>query len=131
MRAGGLTQRPLTAHGFRAGPVFRGLFGDSTQKKTSDDAARSGKKSPLYGQQGHKGGEKEGGPRRGRLLPVDSEHSAIFQALQGIPPSSYPPPKLLLCASGGPFLGRTAKDLRNVKLQDALKHASDTTTPPQ
>lgn len=60
--------------------------------------------------------------RRGvRLLPVDSEHSAIFQCLQGAP--ERPAVKrLILTASGGPFFGKTAKELETVTLQDALKH---------
>ena len=56
-----------------------------------------------------------------RLLPVDSEHSAIFQCLQGAP--ERPAVKrLILTASGGPFFGKTAKELETVTLQDALKH---------
>ncbi len=56
-----------------------------------------------------------------RLLPVDSEHSAIFQCLQGAP--ERPAVKrLILTASGGPFFGKTAQELEHVTLQDALKH---------
>ena len=57
-----------------------------------------------------------------KLLPVDSEHSAIFQCLQGAPPSSRALHKLILTASGGPFFGRTAEQLEQVTLADALKH---------
>ena len=57
-----------------------------------------------------------------KLLPVDSEHSAIFQCLQGAPPSNRALHKLILTASGGPFFGRTAKQLEQVTLADALKH---------
>ena len=57
-----------------------------------------------------------------RLLPVDSEHSAIFQCLQGAPPSNRALHKLILTASGGPFFGRTAEQLEQVTLADALKH---------
>lgn len=54
------------------------------------------------------------------ILPVDSEHSAIFQCLQG---NSYSKiKKILLTASGGPFFGKTAKDLENITKADALKH---------
>ena len=54
------------------------------------------------------------------LLPVDSEHSAIFQCLQGRPPSgSF---RILLTASGGPFFGRTRQDLQHITPADALKH---------
>lgn len=56
-----------------------------------------------------------------KLLPVDSEHSAIFQCLQG---SQGPEEveKLVLTASGGPFRGRTLSQLREVQVEDALKH---------
>ena len=57
-----------------------------------------------------------------KLLPVDSEHSAIFQCLQGAPPSNRALHKLILTASGGPFFGRTAEQLEQVTLADALKH---------
>ena len=65
-----------------------------------------------------------------RLLPVDSEHSAIFQSLQGLP---YPKnstvhdgnpavDKIILTASGGPFRGLKASELKNKTRNDALKH---------
>lgn len=54
------------------------------------------------------------------ILPVDSEHSAIFQSLQGQKRESVS--KLLITASGGPFRGRTRKELEGVQLEDALKH---------
>ncbi len=56
-----------------------------------------------------------------RLLPVDSEHSAIFQCLQGCPPQRRIK-RLILTASGGPFFGRSAEDLEQVTLADALNH---------
>ncbi len=52
------------------------------------------------------------------ILPVDSEHSAIFQCLQG----GGTPARLLITASGGPFRGKTAEELEAVKPADALKH---------
>lgn len=55
-----------------------------------------------------------------RLLPVDSEHSAIFQSLQGFFHDDVK--RIILTASGGPFFGKTKKELENVTLQDALKH---------
>ncbi|HJB15718.1 MAG TPA: 1-deoxy-D-xylulose-5-phosphate reductoisomerase [Candidatus Blautia excrementipullorum] len=55
-----------------------------------------------------------------RILPVDSEHSAIFQALNG--ESRKEIHKLLITASGGPFRGKTRRDLETVTLQDTLKH---------
>ncbi len=54
------------------------------------------------------------------LLPVDSEHSAIFQSLQGAPQGSLK--KILLTASGGPFFGKTKSELENVTVKDALNH---------
>lgn len=55
-----------------------------------------------------------------RILPVDSEHSAIFQCLQGVPEGALS--KILLTASGGPFFGKTAEELDNVTPEKALKH---------
>lgn len=54
------------------------------------------------------------------ILPVDSEHSAIFQSMNG--ESHGEVKKILLTASGGPFRGKTYEELRNVTLADALKH---------
>ena len=54
------------------------------------------------------------------ILPVDSEHSAIFQCLQGNTTESIH--KILLTASGGPFRGKTLEELEHVELEDALKH---------
>ncbi|MBO5261050.1 MAG: 1-deoxy-D-xylulose-5-phosphate reductoisomerase [Coprococcus sp.] len=54
------------------------------------------------------------------ILPVDSEHSAIFQSLQGNVHGDIA--KLLLTASGGPFRGKDSEFLAHVKLEDALKH---------
>ncbi len=55
------------------------------------------------------------------ILPVDSEHSAIFQALQGSPSKSAVK-KIILTASGGPFFGKKLSELENVTAADALKH---------
>lgn len=54
------------------------------------------------------------------ILPVDSEHSAIFQCLQGEPKKALD--KILLTASGGPFRGKSAEFLETVTLEDALNH---------
>lgn len=54
------------------------------------------------------------------LLPVDSEHSAIFQSLQGQPKERLA--KILLTASGGPFRGMKREELVNIRPEDALKH---------
>ena len=56
-----------------------------------------------------------------RLLPVDSEHSAIFQCLQGMPQNKALK-KLILTASGGPFFGRTRDELKDVTVEQALNH---------
>lgn len=56
-----------------------------------------------------------------KLYPVDSEHSAIFQCLQGVP-NDKALSRLILTASGGPFFGRTKKELEGVTIEQALKH---------
>lgn len=55
-----------------------------------------------------------------RIYPVDSEHSAIFQSLNGEDPSRIS--RILLTASGGPFRGRKREELRQVQVEDALRH---------
>ncbi len=55
-----------------------------------------------------------------KILPVDSEHSAIFQSLNGEPRSRVE--KILLTASGGPFRGRTREEMQGIRVEDALKH---------
>ncbi len=55
-----------------------------------------------------------------KILPVDSEHSAIFQAIQGAGRKEIH--KLLITASGGPFRGRKREELEHVQVEDALKH---------
>ncbi len=55
-----------------------------------------------------------------KILPVDSEHSAIFQSLQGNDNNKIK--RILLTASGGPFFGKKKSELKNVKPKDALKH---------
>ena len=62
---------------------------------------------------------KKGGVR---ILPVDSEHSAIFQSLNGEKEHGNKIDKILLTASGGPFRGMTREQLSQVRLEDALKH---------
>ena len=54
-------------------------------------------------------------------MPVDSEHSAIFQCLQGMPEKKALK-RLILTASGGPFFGKTLDDLKNVSVEQALNH---------
>ena len=57
-----------------------------------------------------------------RILPVDSEHSAIFQSLNGEKEHGNKIDKILLTASGGPFHGMSREELSQVRLEDALKH---------
>lgn len=59
-----------------------------------------------------------------KILPVDSEHSAIFQCIHGENADNVPNKisRILITASGGPFLGRDRAYLENVTLEDALKH---------
>ena len=57
-----------------------------------------------------------------RILPVDSEHSAIFQCLQGAPADRAAVKRLILTASGGPFFGRSREQLEIVTPAEALKH---------
>jgi len=57
---------------------------------------------------------------RGRILPVDSEHSALFQCLEGREPEQVD--TLVLTGSGGPFRGHTAADLEDVTPEQALAH---------
>lgn len=57
------------------------------------------------------------------IIPVDSEHSAIFQCMQGSKRKEEAE-RILLTASGGPFRGRTYDELKNVRPEDALKHPS-------
>ena len=68
-------------------------------------------------------GELAGAARErggGRLLPVDSEHSALFQCIEGRDPETVD--SLVLTASGGPFRGRSADELEDVTPEDALAH---------
>ncbi len=54
------------------------------------------------------------------ILPVDSEHSAIYQSMNG--ENTRRAEKIFLTASGGPFRGKTAEELENIRVEDALKH---------
>lgn len=70
------------------------------------------------------GGElvkKKADEKKVRIYPVDSEHSAIFQSLQGSP-GKKSVKRLILTASGGPFLGKTKDELKDVTVEQALKH---------
>jgi 1-deoxy-D-xylulose-5-phosphate reductoisomerase len=63
---------------------------------------------------------KKANEKNVRIIPVDSEHSAIFQCLYGNEKKDLH--KILLTASGGPFLGKTKEELNNVTVENALKH---------
>lgn len=70
------------------------------------------------------GGElvkKKADEKKVRIYPVDSEHSAIFQSLQGSP-GKKSVKRLILTASGGPFFGKTKDELKDVTVEQALKH---------
>ncbi len=70
------------------------------------------------------GGEivtKEAKKQGVKILPVDSEHSAIFQCIQGIK-DHHDVKRLILTASGGPFFGKKIAELKNVTVKDALNH---------
>ena len=58
--------------------------------------------------------------KRVKIYPIDSEHSAIFQCLQGNDPKQLH--KIILTASGGPFFGKTKAELKNVTVEQALNH---------
>ena len=95
-----------------------GLGASLTAIESGHDLALANKESLVTG--GHlvtQAVEKHGV----QLLPVDSEHSAIFQCLQGSPEKGAVK-KLILTASGGPFFGKTLAELENVTAADALKH---------
>ena len=68
---------------------------------------------------GHRGPLLRWG-RRGALMPIDSEHGAIYQCLLG--ENEREVAKLWVTASGGPFRGRTRDDLRDITPAQALKH---------
>ncbi len=85
--------------------------------KAGKDIALANKETLVAGGQVILSAVREAGVR---LLPVDSEHSAIFQCVQGN--EQNPVERILLTASGGPFRGWTRSQLENVTLSQALKH---------
>ena len=85
--------------------------------ESGKDIALANKETPVTGGEIVNRKAKEKGVK---ILPVDSEHSAIFQSLQGAPMGSLK--KILLTASGGPFYGKKISDLENVTVKDALNH---------
>lgn len=86
--------------------------------QTGHDVALANKESLVTGGYLVTNAAKENGAK---LLPVDSEHSAIFQCLQD-EYSARSLQKILLTASGGPFFGKTRQELKRVTKADALRH---------
>lgn len=105
-----------------------GLLPTLTALRAGHDVALANKETLVAGGELVMATAREHGAR---LLPVDSEHSAIFQCLQGTATGRWTPPspsadfglrRLILTASGGPFFGKTADELRSVTPADALRH---------
>lgn len=94
-----------------------GLLPTLTAIKAGKDIALANKETLVAGGELVMSLAKEKGVR---IYPVDSEHSAIFQCLQGNKRSQLS--KVILTASGGPFFGRSYEELKNVTKADALKH---------
>ena len=86
--------------------------------KSKKDIAFANKETLVAGGELVMSAVKENGVK---LLPVDSEHSAIFQCLQAAPEQKALK-KILLTASGGPFFGKTADELKDVTVDQALAH---------
>ncbi len=82
-----------------------------------NDIALANKETLVTGGEIVKAKAKEKGIK---IIPVDSEHSAIFQSLQGVPSGSLR--KIILTASGGPFYSKTREELKNVTVAEALNH---------
>ena len=94
-----------------------GLRPTMTAIKNKKTLALANKESLVTGGELVKKALKETGVK---MLPVDSEHSAIFQSVQGVPDGMIE--RLLLTASGGPFFNKTREELKHVTAKDALKH---------
>ena len=95
-----------------------GLSATLTALESGHDVALANKESLVTGGSLVTGAAREHGVK---LLPVDSEHSAIFQCLQDAH-SAKSLVKILLTASGGPFFGKTRTELEHVTKTDALRH---------
>ena len=96
---------------------FAGLPATLAALEHGLDLALANKESLVAGGELVMAAERRGG---GRILPVDSEHSAAFQCLEGRAPETVD--SLVLTASGGPFRGRTPGELAGVSAADALAH---------
>ncbi len=95
---------------------FAGLYPTVAALKAGRTLALANKESLVAGGELVTGLARE----KGRIIPIDSEHSAIFQCLQGSAGNKIK--KILLTASGGPFYGYTFEQLKTVTVADALKH---------
>ena len=95
-----------------------GLLPTIAAAKAKKDIALANKETLVAGGSLVTDAVKENGVK---LLPVDSEHSAIFQCIQGMP-EKRALKKLILTASGGPFFRKTAADLQNTTVEEALNH---------
>ncbi len=95
---------------------FAGLYPTVTALKAGRVLALANKESLVAGGELVTGLARE----KGRIIPIDSEHSAIFQCLQGSAGNKIK--KIILTASGGPFYGYTAEQLSRVTVEDALRH---------
>ena len=95
-----------------------GLLPTIAAAKAKKDIALANKETLVAGGSLVTDAVKENGVK---LLPVDSEHSAIFQSIQGMP-GQRALKKLILTASGGPFFGKTTEELKDVTVEQALKH---------
>lgn len=105
-----------------------GLLPTLTALKAGHDVALANKETLVAGGELVMQTAREQGRR---ILPVDSEHSAIFQCLQATARGAWTPPmslsecgvrRAILTASGGPFFGKSKEELRTVTLEQALKH---------
>ena len=94
-----------------------GLLPTLEAAKAGNDIALANKETLVAGGKPVTDCVKEHGVK---LLPIDSEHSAIFQCLMGA--GENRPEKILLTASGGPFYGKNTEELRGVTVEQALKH---------
>ncbi len=96
---------------------FAGLPATLATLEAGIDLALANKESLVAGGDLALAAWRRGG---GRLLPVDSEHSALFQCLEGRAPATVH--SLVLTASGGPFRGRSREELTDVTAEEALAH---------
>src|SRR6058998_2016870 len=103
---------------------FAGLPGTLWALEHGVDLALANKESLVAAGELALAARERGG---GRLLPVDSEHSATFQCLEGRDPGSID--SLVLTASGGPFRGRSRDELLDVTADEALAHPTWTMGP--